>query len=59
LPNDESAHGGSKDGVELQVAQFLNEKRAKSFHRRHILADLRALEKMSAVQSGAQDEVSL
>ena len=32
---------------------------AESFHRRHILADLRALEKMSTVQSGAQDEVSL
>jgi hypothetical protein len=59
LADYQSTHSGRKDRIKLQLAKFLNQQCAEPFNSRHILADLRALEKMSTVQARAQDKVSL
>jgi len=59
LADDQPAHRGGQHRVEGQRAQLLFEQRAEPLHRRHVLADLRALEEMPAVQAGAQDKVPL
>ena len=48
-----------KHGVEREWADFLKQEGAESLHGGHVLANLRALEEVSAVQAGAQDEVPL
>src|SRR5262249_23493730 len=57
LADDEAAHRRGEHGVVGEGAELLLEQCAEPLDRRHILANLRALEKMPAVQPRTEHEM--
>ena len=58
LADDEASHGGGDNGFEIQAGYFFPGEFGHAGDGGHVLADLGALEKMAAVQAGAQDKVT-
>ncbi len=57
LAEDEAAHRRGQHGRELERCEFRDEQFGQAGDGAHVLADLRALEEVAAVQAGAEHEV--
>jgi hypothetical protein len=59
LADDDSAEGRGNDGIAFDAAQFLSKSSAHVGGNVRVLKEQRALKKLAAVQTGAQDEMAV
>ena len=59
LPDHESAHGRGQHGDRLVAVEFSRQRRTQALDAWHVLQRHRALEKLSAAQAAAQNEMTL